>query len=880
MSTIFSFNVKHLPALEQTGGKALALIEMTQIGMPVPPGFVLTVDFFKPWLNSLQRLPQFSMLTTAAAHELSQTAKAIQSLARTLAFTAEQRNEMEQAFDSFRKANHAHLFAVRSSSPEEDLEGASFAGGYETTLGVTLENIEAAILHSFVSSFDERVFLYKKEHGFALTEPRIAVIVQQQVDADAAGVAFSLNPLNNCYDEAVINANYGLGESVVAGEAEPDLFVVDKPNRRVTTAKVGSKQTVIQLNQAGGTEKSIREKDQKNAITNEQALALTDLVQQVESHYQKPVDIEWAINKGKIFLLQARPITTYLPLPPEMVTAPGAPKRLYANSTLIEQGLQEPLSVLGTDFLHYVLNKVGGAVAEDSIGMDGIVFTARGGYYMNISNAHRLGMRNAALAPGSFGDPSVLEILDSIDMQEYTRGEMPKKLKAMRGAVVFKVLPMMLGVLNATLNPQRSLAKYQAALPEQARRITTFNSAGMTLQEQSIALTSLLTFFYGDYGIPIILAGQIAQRRIQNLFKDEANARDHLVNLGVALPGNKTAEMGERMYELAAAEELTRYDDPARFLEDLEQGALSPDFAQRWEHFLSEFGMRCPGEIDPATQRPKENPTQIFTQLKTLSLFIRERESSRSYFDESRSKREAAYQALHALAAKKSRRAVKTFEKLYQTWLTLGGQRETGKHYVIMVIDSFRRSVLEIAQRFVAEDRLDTPQQIFDLTIADIDRALADPLLDIRVLAKEQAVLIQKIRKNKLTARILDSRGKVFNPPRRTAKDGELSGVPISPGVVQGRVKVLHTADEKPLLPGEILVARATDPGWTPLFINAAGIILEIGGALQHGAVVAREYGTPCVSGVDEATQLLKDGQLVEVDGSNGVVRLLDRVTQ
>jgi phosphohistidine swiveling domain-containing protein len=877
VNSILSFNSTPLPALEQVGGKALALMQMTRAEMPVPPGFVLTVGFFKPWLDTLERSPYWTKLGTTSASELGQTARAIQDLCHTLTFTTDQTNELEQALVSFRKDNRRQLYAVRSSSPDEDLEDASFAGGYETTLGVTRDGIEAAIRHSFASSFDERVFLYKNEHGFQFKEPRIAVIIQQQVEADSAGVAFSLNPLNNCYDEAVINANHGLGESVVDGEAEPDLFVVDKPTRQILEARAGSKQTVIKLNQAGGTEKSIRENHPVTAITYEQAIALTDLVQQVEAHYQKPVDIEWAIAVGKIFLLQARPITTFLPLPPEMLTAPSEPKRLYANSTLIEQGLQEPLSVLGTDFLGYVLNKVGGGVAEGAIGLDGITFTATGGYYMNISHAMMVGMQNAALAPGSFGDQRVLEILDNLDMQEYTRGELTPKLKTMRRKMVFKMLPMMIGVMRSTFRPRSVLEKYQAALPEELHRLSTFNGEGMTLQEQAITLTNLLTFFYGDYGIPMILAGQIAQRRIHTLFKDEAGVRDHLVNIGISLPGNKTAEMGELMYELASADELTCYEDPTHFLSDLGGGVFSPEFTQNWQHFISEFGMRCPGEVDPATPRPKENPAQIFAQLKTMSLSIHGRESSLSYFEESRAKREAAYQALHAIALKKNSRAAKTFEKLYHTWFALGGYRETPKHYVITVVDLFRRSALEIAKRIVAEGRLDAPEQIFDLTIADIDHALVDPKWDLRSLANERTILINKMRKCKLAVRILDSRGKVFYPPRKAAKEGELSGVPISPGMVQGRVKVLQSANEKPLLPGEILVARATDPGWTPLFINAAGIILEIGGALQHGAVVAREYGTPCVSGVDEATSLLKDGQLVEVDGSNGIVRMLDR---
>ncbi len=875
MRTVFSFNSKQIPTLEQVGAKALALIQMTQIGMPVPPGFVLTVDFFKPWLDSLERQIEFSTLATASDHQRSQTLRALQDLSRSLPFTAPQKDELEQALGLLRKTTPGHLYAVRSSSPEEDLEGASFAGGYETTLGVTLENIETAIRHSFASSFDERVFLYKREHGFQLTQPRIAVIIQQQVNAGAAGVAFSLNPLNNCYDEAVINANYGLGESVVAGEAEPDLFVIEKHTRRMLETRVGGKQTVIQLNQAGGTEKFTHQQQQETAITHQQALALMELVQQVETHYQKPVDIEWAIADGQIFLLQARPITTYLPLPPEMLTAPGAPKRLYANSTLIEQGLQEPLSVLGTDFLGLVLNKVGGPVAEGAIGLDGITFTAGGGYYMNLSHSVMMGRKTATLAPGSMDDPRVLEILEGIDMKQYTGGPLPARLKAIQGQMLFKVLPMVKNALEAYFRPGHVLRRYQSALPEATRKLDACgNTTGSekSLQEIASALSNLLTFFYGDYGIPMILASQMAQRRIRQLFKDEAaQVQDCLVSLGIALPGNKTTEMGEALYALADSPEIKRFQNAADFLSALQQGSIAPDFVRRWQNFLTEFGFRCPGEIDPATPRPYQNPARLFEQLKTMP-----QEGSGLFFDNARARREAAYRTLYQVALQKGPNKARTFERAYNRWRTLGGYRETPKHYVIKVIDLFRRQALAIAETFVSAGRLDVPQQIFDLTIADIDKAQADPALDLRTLARERSALIQKIRRSKQTARILDSRGKIFYPPRKAATDGTLSGIAISPGVVQGRVKVLQFANEKPLLPGEILVARATDPGWTPLFINAAGIILEIGGALQHGAVVAREYGIPCVSGVDDATCLLRDGQRVEVDGSNGTVRMLD----
>ena len=876
MKTIYPFTTHELPSLDQAGGKALALMQMTGAGMPVPAGFVLTVHFFEPWIDQLKQTPEWSGLVNGDASEIGRYAGGLQARCGTLSFTDKQRDELSDALRSFREGD-GHLFAVRSSSPEEDLEGASFAGGYETTLGVSVETMQAAILHSFTSSFDERVFLYKKEHGFQVSQPRIAVIVQQQVDAESAGVAFSLNPLNNCYDEAVINANHGLGEAVVSGEADPDVFVVDRVKRQIIESRIGSKQVVISLNTNGGTVRSTRTNHAEAAITSAQALELTGLLDQVDAYYQRPVDIEWAISKGRIHLLQARPITTYLPLPPEMVTAPGEPKRLYANSTLIEQGVQEPLSVLGTDFLSYVLNKVGGPVAEGVVGHDGVTFTAGGGYYMNISYALMMGMKNAALAPGSFGDPRVMEILDSIDMKQYLGGELTPKLKSMRGKMIFSMLPMIKSVTQAYFRPEHVLSRYQSALPEEIRRLESFSGKGQTMQAQAIALTDLLKFFYGEYGIPMILAAQLAQQRIKSLFKNEANeVQDHLINLGISLPGNKTAEMGELMYSLASSPEIGRYESADKFLQDLNGNKLSGEFMQAWKRFMSEFGMRCPGEIDPATTRPYENPVSFFEQLKNMSLSIKSRDASQTFFDEARTKREAAYQALYQIALRKGKRQAKALEKFYKTWITFGGYRETPKHYVITVIDLFRRSALELGQTFVRQGRLDSAGQIFDLTIADIDHASSNPTVDLRAQAQERTLLINRMKKSHHVARIIDSRGRIYYPPRKAAVEGELSGVPISPGVVQGRVKVLQYASEKKLLPGEILVARATDPGWTPLFINAKGIILEIGGALQHGAVVAREYGIPCVSGLDEATRLLKDGQLVEVDGSNGTVRILE----
>ena len=559
-----------------------------------------------------------------------------------------------------------------------------------------------------------------------------------------------------------------------------------------------------------------------------------------------------------------------------MITPPGNPKYLYADSTLIEQGLEKPLSVLGIDFVRYVLKVMSASLGGDVFGVEGIAFTAGGRYYMNLSHSIKLMGRNASLAPGSSGDESVMGILDSIDLDQYLSKKLPPQLEANKRKMPFKMIPLTLPIMNALLRPPLFLRKYEKNLPVQLERFERVIDNNLSMTQQAINLTALLKFFFVDYGMPIVMAPQIAQNRINKIFEegsDEVNA--NLLSLGMSLPGNKTAEMGVLMFDLASSDAVRTHTSAATFITQLEQRTLDPAFLQEWDRFMAEFGARCPQEIDVATPRPHERPALLFDQLKTMSYAFNE-EGSKTIFEGAREKREAAYLALRAIALQKGRRKAKAFEKYYKTWITLGGHRETGKHYVIKVVDMFRKRALEVARTFVENGRLDHPEQIFDLTIDDIDQALNNPSLELKPLIQERTHFINKIKKSHLVARVIDSRGKIFYPPRKMAVEGEFAGVAISPGVVQGKVKVLRSADEKKLLPGEILVTRATDPGWTPLFINAGGIILEIGGALQHGAVVAREYGLPCVSGVDGAIDKLKDGQLVEVDGTNGIVRILE----
>ena len=234
---------------------------------------------------------------------------------------------------------------MRSSSPDEDLENASFAGGYVTVLGVSLDEIEDAVRECFISCLDERVVLYKAQQGIDVHDPRIAVLVQRQIESDVSGVGFSLNPVTNDYDEAVIDANFGLGETVVSGEVTPDHFVVDKPGRNILERHLGSKQVSRWVRPEGGVELREETRGDEAALDDEQVLEISDALGRIEALYGHPVDIEWAYAQGTLHLLQARPITAYFPLSTDMQTKPGAPRRLYLDGNLSDSiTSNEPIS--------------------------------------------------------------------------------------------------------------------------------------------------------------------------------------------------------------------------------------------------------------------------------------------------------------------------------------------------------------------------------------------------------------------------------------------------------------------------------------------------------------------------------------------------------
>ena len=363
---IISLNSKELADISQVGGKGYSLIKLSSLNLNVPPGIVLTVGFFEDWIKKIKN----SDLYKEFILQLSQNNNECQIILNkikdwslnNLVLSSSDKQDIEDNLKKlFPDDYNKILYAVRSSSPEEDLAGASFAGNYETYLGTQFDLLEEFILKSFISCIDYRVFKYKLEKGFTASDIKIAIVIMKQVNCDVSGVGFSINPLNNDYDEAVITSNFGLGESVVGGIITPDEYIVNKISKKVITEKLGSKDKIVKLNEDNGTSvlEQNSENQKKSSLSKEQIIQIVDKIIVIENSYNVPIDIEFGIENDILYILQARPITTYNKLPEEFLTKPNEQRQLYFDITLGVQGFEKPMTTLGADVFKLFVHTVG-----------------------------------------------------------------------------------------------------------------------------------------------------------------------------------------------------------------------------------------------------------------------------------------------------------------------------------------------------------------------------------------------------------------------------------------------------------------------------------------------------------------------------------------
>lgn len=873
MKKYYNFDVENTPSIMEVGGKAESLIKLTKGGFNVPEGSVLTVEFFAEWIDELLSKVKNRNQAESIWQDPGQFKKIADQLKEEAQSLILSENQKSIVYAIMKSHGEEHRYAVRSSSPEEDLSGASFAGGYETVLGVTKENIFEAIKTAFISCMDERVFYYKHQNGFDTSTLRIAVIIQKQIRSEASGVGFSLNPLNNCFDEAVINANSGLGESVVSGMVTPDEFVVDKHTRSIIEKSVGSKEHAIVLDDEMGT-RTVEGLKGKFSITDQQAVDLTDLITEVENYYGFPVDIEWAFFGDELYLLQSRPITTYIPLPEEMQTKHGEQPILYMDGSLVKQGITTPISILGGD----CISVTQAVMFEDMMGKDisadvkgGMATTMGGRMYINVSSSVKFQGMDRFINSWRMVDVSTVDLLKANDLSEYIPGKLPEAMKGAMWGAIKNNMGTVSQLMKAMKNPDAYKVWYQPHEEAFELYLEEVLESDIELKDAPVEIITRYIDLLGKM-LPMTYAAEISRKKIGKLLeKSFENGQEKMQYLERSLPDNVTIDMGMEMYELSQMDEI-KSNSFDGFKTALDSKAISPEFEKRWSAYLKKFGCRTRNELDVGVARMYENIEELFAQIKGMS-DIDELFSPKGIYAKSQQQRKETYEELYHILSAGSR---KKFEKQYNALVKLGGKREALKYWYVRSLTTIREIILSHAETLVRNGVLDTVEDIFWLHLDQANAAKNVSREQIKEWINENKGYFKKLNQVRQFPKLIDSRGRVLTLPKAEAKEGELVGQPISPGLVKGRVKVLNAPDEKPLLPGEIMVTRATDPGWTPLFINASAILLEVGGLLQHGALVAREYGKPCIAGIDDIMNKLKDGQLVEVDATRGIVIVLE----
>jgi phosphohistidine swiveling domain-containing protein len=719
--------------------------------------------------------------------------------------------------------------------------------------------------------------LYKQAHGFDVRSPQIAVVIQQQIDSDVSGVGFSLNPLTNDYDEAVIDANWGLGESVVAGLASPDHFIMNKVSGKVLEKTLGTKQISVWLRPNGGTfERKVHRSDEF-ALSNVQLAELTDAISRIERLYERPIDVEWAYNDQKLYILQARPITTYVPLPPEMMTKPGERRRLYADAAL-SKGLttNEPISPLGISWIDQMLRSGLKSLAaiDDVSPAGGLVFTAGNRLYMNVSNYMWLGMSPKAMGKAAAATDALLaEILANIDPHQYRAQARPRWLRLRLLMLVPKILWLGRGffynLVRAVLAPEGARREYERQVDAYEGEFNKNLDYRLPLDQFAHTYTHRLWRAMFSVTMAALTAGLATAHFLVPANRREARALARQLRRGFT--GNLVVEQGIALFRLATMLDRRDFADINALSKRIQQGDMPAEFLREWQAFQQRFGCRGPREMDVASPRYADDPTLALEQMSYMA--VEQAFDPQQAHQRNVEKRRQAYEQLGQQLGWLRRALLRRVHRLIELF---GGTRDTPKYHAVMLTFAIRKRALIEGERFVNEGRLDAAKDVFDLTLRDLEVAARDPALDLRRLREERSRFPRRLAAQVTEfPQVIDSRGRILRPPDRERNPGELVGTAVSPGVVSGPVKVLRSAREKSVEKGDVLVAYTTDPGWTPLFVNAAAVVLEVGGVLQHGAVIAREYGKPCVVGIDRLMAQLHDGQIVEVDGTAGLIRLL-----
>jgi rifampicin phosphotransferase len=785
------------------------------------------------------------------------------------------------------------LFAVRSSSADEDGAAHSFAGIHETRLNVTREGLGDAIRACRASVESAQALAYRRAQGLKVDGQQTGVLVQKMIGAVASGVAFTINPVTGARDELVISASWGLGEALVGGHVEPDEFRVRKSDGELLSSHTGSK-LYRAVSERGVSRLVETENDErtKPSLTDEQLRELSALLVRIEEHYGAPQDVEWCHDGAQFWIVQSRPITaTPLLAPQTLATQDEAHHERVAqqdiewtraNAREVLPDIPSPQVLFALcDILDRGLRFNCGGLLAPRTELGPTIKAFYGRPYFNLSQFRHV-CRMSGSAPASvmrgMGHEGEIKPEDELTLRPPL-------------ADFLRVLPDILRLGWMQLTASRLVRQELARVERDMALLNSLDPRAVPDEE----VVAYLQKWYDEAAqrlnvVFVMSAVTTYEAPLQKICKQVGFPYEQLLHTRLAT-GEKSVSAQQGLDLLTLAQQA-RSEERARdyFLRNREsfrgfrEDLRGTEFLRRFELFLQKYGHRGRYESDWSLPRYSEDPVPL---LFAIGVHVKAPECPLPQTIIARQEREAA-QTMRAFEARLNwwqrifwlpcvRWLLRRIKRMY-VW------RELCRSEMMRPPSAIRLWLLAMAERFVERGLIDERDDYFFLTREEIAAGLGQPELagqfrSIVARRKAEIELWRELempllmRESELPA--LLSRGVAVMPE---ASVRELRGLCVSAGCVEGEVLVMRDPSEfARMRRGAILVAPATDPAWTPLFTLASGLIVEVGGTLSHASTVAREYGLPALANVKDATRILKDGDRVLLDATGGVVQLLSR---
>jgi pyruvate,water dikinase len=832
------------------GGKGANLGEAARIGgVRVPAGFCVTTHAFGRIMAVVpgidRRLDRLSRLDPGDREGVR-------------ALSAELRQAIEGAglpddlaaeiVGAVARLGDRAACAVRSSATAEDLPTASFAGQQDTYLNVAgPDAILRHVSRCWASLFSERAVTYRLRNGFGHRKVQMAVVVQRMLFPLAAGVLFTADPVTSNRKVVSIEASLGLGEALVSGLVNADVY-------KVRDGGVVARETL----------------QEKPALTDAEVIRLADLGRRIEAHFGRPQDIEWCLvdddSGGEFWIVQSRPITTLFPVPEagddgnhvyvsvshqQMMTDPMKPLGI----SIWQLSAARPMSTAGGRLFVDVTRELGSPQTRD------VIVNALGTSDPLIGDALRTVIDRGAL----FLEAPVPRLPDE------SPAETPPALRA--APAPLKTDPAI--VAGLTERGQASLDTLKRDIqPKSGPELLDF------IRED---IQEMKRVMFVPENIQVIRAGIQAAAWLNEHLRDWLDEKNAADTLSLSAPGNITSQMGLALLDVADV--IRPHPDVVAFLRDVTDDSFLNELPRLdggseardaiWA-FLRTYGMRCAGEIDITRPRWSERPAQlvplILGNIRNFDAGAGERRFEEGRQEEAK-KEQDLLTRLRALPDGEQKAAES--KKMIDRLRTFAGYREYPKYHMVSRYFAYKQALLNDADRLVRSGVLREREDIFYLTLDELGDLVRTGTADEDLIARGKEEFATQA--SLTPPRVLTSDGEAVAGSYRRAgiPDGALTGLPVSAGTVEGRARVVLDMAGADLGGDDILVTAYTDPSWTPAFVAIKGLVTEVGGLMTHGAVIAREYGLPTVVGVEHATSLIRDGQRIRVHGTDGYIELL-----